>query len=96
MAFWLTFLTVIVMLSAGVAVLVLRNYMAAVIAMSVVSLALSILFVMLRAPDVALAEAAVGSGLSSVLLILTLRRVGLWRIETGTSATSPDNSDKTA
>ncbi len=95
MAFWLTLITVIIMLSAGVAVLVLRNYMAAVIAASVVSLALSILFVLLRAPDVALAEAAVGSGLSSVLLVLTLRRVGLWQIETDASSTSSD-SDKAA
>lgn len=95
MAFWLTLITIIIMLSAGIAVLLLRNYMAAVIAASVVSLTLSILFVLLRAPDVALAEAAVGSGLSSVLLVLTLRQVGLWRVETDTTSPSSD-SDKAA
>ncbi len=90
MAFWLTLATVLVMLSAAIGVLVLRNTLAAVVATSVVSLALSILFVLLRAPDVALAEAAVGSGLSGVLLVLTLRRVGLWHIENPPSPPSKD------
>ncbi len=85
MAFWLTLVTVIMMLSAGIGVLLLRSELAAVVATSVMSLALSILFVLLRAPDVALAEAAVGTGLSSVLLVLTLRRVGLWRISSSSS-----------
>jgi uncharacterized MnhB-related membrane protein len=67
-----------VMLLAAVAVVVLRGFLAAVAALAAVSLALSVLFVLLRAPDVALAEAAVGAGLSGVLLALTLRRVGLW------------------
>jgi energy-converting hydrogenase B subunit D len=76
---WIALATVIVMLAAAIGVLVLRSYLAAVAASSVVSLALSVLFVVLRAPDVALAEAAVGAGLSGLLFALTLRRVGLWR-----------------
>ena len=46
---------------------------AAVVASSVVSLALSVLFVILRAPDVALSEAAVGAGLTGALLALAVR-----------------------
>jgi energy-converting hydrogenase B subunit D len=76
---WVTLATLVVMLAAAVGVLLLRSYLAAVAASSVVSLALSVLFVVLRAPDVALAEAAVGAGLSGLLFALTLRRVGLWR-----------------
>lgn len=72
-------LTVMVMLGAALAVLELKSYLAAVGAASVVSLALSVLFVILRAPDVALTEAAVGAGLSGVLFALTLRKVGLWK-----------------
>lgn len=79
MMVWLALLTVITMLVAGLAVVFLRSLLAAVAASSVVSLALSVLFVILRAPDVALAEAAVGAGLSGVLLALTLRRTGQWR-----------------
>ncbi len=71
--------TVVVMLAAAIAVLLLPRLLAAVAAASVVSLALSVLFVVLRAPDVALAEAAVGAGLSGVLFAFTLRKVGLWK-----------------
>jgi uncharacterized MnhB-related membrane protein len=82
MLFWIALITLIVMLGAAFAVLFLQHYLAATAAASVVSLALSVLFVVLQAPDVALAEAAVGAGISSVILALTLRRVGLWKIET--------------
>jgi uncharacterized MnhB-related membrane protein len=78
---WIALLTVIVMLGAAVAVLTLENYLAAVVAASVVSLGLSVLFTLLQAPDVALAEAAVGAGLSSVIFALALRRMELWKIK---------------
>ena len=78
---WVALVLVLVMLAAAVAVLMLRNPIGAVAAASVVSLALSVLFVLLRAPDVALTEAAVGAGLSSLVLALGLRRLGLWQIE---------------
>jgi len=72
---WLGLLCVIVMIAAAIAVALLRNLMAAVVASSVVSLTLSILFVVLRAPDVAMTEAVVGAGLSGVLLAMTLRKL---------------------
>ncbi len=81
MLMWIALLTVIVMLGAAVAVLTLENYLAAVVAASVVSLGLSVLFTLLQAPDVALAEAAVGAGLSSVIFALALRRMELWKIK---------------
>jgi len=79
----LTLLIVFVMLVAAISVLLLRNMIAALAAASVVSLAVSIIFVVLRAPDVAMTEAAVGAGLSSLILALGLRRLGLWRLERG-------------
>ena len=79
----LTLIVVFVMLVAAIAVLLLRNMIAAVAAASVVSLAVAIIFVVLRAPDVAMTEAAVGAGLSSLILALGLRRLGLWRLEKG-------------
>lgn len=78
---WIAAVTVALMLAAAVAVLALRNFVAAVAATSVVGLALSVLFVLLRAPDVAMTEAAVGAGLSGVILALALRRLGLWRLD---------------
>ena len=72
---------VAVMLCSAVAVLLLEDFLAALAAFSVVSLGLSVLFVILRAPDVAMTEAAIGAGLSSLLFALALRRLGLWRIK---------------
>ena len=76
-----TLIIVVVMLSAAVAVLLMKNFLAALAAMSVVSLGMSVLFVILRAPDVAMTEAAIGAGLSSLLFALALRRLGLWHTE---------------
>ena len=78
---WIALVIVIVMLVSAVAVLALRNLLGALAAASVVSLSLSLLFALLRAPDVAMTEAAVGAGLSGVVLALGLRRLGLWRLE---------------
>ena len=78
---WLAIGIVFVMLAAAVAVLLFDNLLAATAAASVVSLAVSLLFVLLRAPDVAMTEAAVGAGLSALVLALGLRRLGLWRLD---------------
>ena len=82
---WVALLAVLVMLAGAVAVLLLNNFLAAVAATSVVSLGAAVIFVLLRAPDVALTEAAVGAGLSSVIMALCLRRLGLWRIAPDTT-----------
>jgi energy-converting hydrogenase B subunit D len=76
---WLVLMIVVVMLLSAVAVLLMKNFMAALAALSVVSLGMSVLFVILRAPDVAMTEAAIGAGLSSLMFALALRRLGLWK-----------------
>ncbi len=81
--FWIALLAVALALGAAIATVLLRSYVAAVAAVSVVGLALSVLFVVLRAPDVALAEAAVGAGLTGVLFALAIRRMGLGRSDAG-------------
>lgn len=95
---WAALLLVSVMLGAALAVLLLKNLLAAVVAAAVVSLSLSALFVLLRAPDVALTEAAVGAGLSSLILALGLGRLGLARLknsepETRARLRGPDGVD---
>jgi len=76
---WVALTVVLVMLLSATAVLLMKNFVAALAAMSVMSLALSVLFVLLRAPDVAMTEAAIGAGLSSLLFALVIRRLGLWK-----------------
>jgi len=78
---WFLFVIVIVMLSAALMTMLLDNLLAATVSASVVSLGLAMVFVFLKAPDVAMTEAAVGAGLSSLILALGLKRLGLWKLD---------------
>jgi uncharacterized MnhB-related membrane protein len=50
-----------------------RNLVHSILALGVFSLILALEFYILRAPDVAIAEAAIGAGLSTTIFIITLR-----------------------
>lgn len=89
---WIALLVVIVVLVSAVLVLTLKNLIGAVAVSGVVSLGVAVLFVLLHAPDVAMTEAAVGAGLSGVVLALGLRRLGLWRLEGTPKATDHTSS----
>ena len=85
---WFLFVIVVIMLAGGLLAMLLDNFLAATVAASVVSLGLAAVFVFLRAPDVAMTEAAVGAGLSGLILALGLKRLGLWKLDV------PVSSDK--
>jgi uncharacterized MnhB-related membrane protein len=87
---WIALTVVALTLGAALLVLLLDNLLAAVAAASVVSLGVSVMFVILQAPDVAMTEAAVGAGLSSLILALALRRLGLIRLAVGGDAGNDD------
>ncbi|WP_129115173.1 DUF4040 domain-containing protein [Halegenticoccus tardaugens] len=53
---------------------VLRDVLGVVIASAAYSLGIAVLWVLLRAPDVALTEAAVGAGVTTVLFLLTIAK----------------------
>ena len=81
---WLDLIVVVLValiLTGAMATLLLENLLGAAVASALVSLGVSVFFVLLRAPDVALTEAAVGAGLGGLLLALAAKRLGLWRIE---------------
>jgi uncharacterized MnhB-related membrane protein len=50
-----------------------RNLVHSILSLGVFSLLLALEFYILRAPDVAIAEAAIGAGLSTTIFIITLR-----------------------
>jgi uncharacterized MnhB-related membrane protein len=75
------FIMVVLVLAGALATLLLDNLLGASVATALVSLGVSVLFVILRAPDVALTEAAVGAGLGGLLLALAAKKLGLWRLE---------------
>jgi len=63
-----------VILIAAVGAAVHRNLLSAVVFAGVASLAVSFLFLRLSAPDVAMTEAAIGAGLSTVIFLIAVRR----------------------
>jgi len=68
-----TFL-VIIMLMCAILACVFKDLLNALIASSIVSLITAILFFILQAPDVAMAEAAIGTALVIVIFIVAIRR----------------------
>ena len=63
------------MLAGALVAVMGREVVTAVIAAGVVSLLASILYLLLSAPDVAMTEAAIGSGLTTVIFLLVLHRI---------------------
>ena len=52
-----------------------KNLLAAIISAGVISLLASVIYLMLAAPDVAMTEAAIGSGLTTIIFIFTLKKI---------------------
>jgi energy-converting hydrogenase B subunit D len=65
-------LPILIVISAAVAV-ILKDLIAATIAVAAMSLLLSLEFYILQAPDVAIAEAGVGACLTTAILIIAIR-----------------------
>jgi multicomponent Na+:H+ antiporter subunit B len=61
-------------LATAVATALLRDVLAAIIASGAYSLGIAIVWVFLRAPDVALTEAAVGAGVMTLLFLMTIAK----------------------
>ncbi|KAJ52473.1 putative MnhB-related membrane protein [Clostridium tetanomorphum] len=53
----------------------MKSLLGAIIVFTVYSLLMAILWQQLNAPDLAITEAAVGAGVTTVLFILTLKRI---------------------
>ncbi len=66
----LTFLLV-----CAIAVSVTKNLLSSVIIFMSYSLVVSILWLLLRSPDLAITEAAVGAGITSTLFFVTLQNI---------------------
>lgn len=66
----------LVLAGAAAAALMQKKLLHAVIVFMVFGLIMSVIWVSLRAPDLAITEAAVGAGVTGVLLFLTLKKTG--------------------
>lgn len=65
----------ILLVICGFASCLNKNLMVSVIIIMAFSVLMSIIWAMLEAPDLAITEAAVGAGISSILLFITLLKL---------------------
>ncbi len=65
----------LILIITGVAAPLQKQPLLMVITYTTFGLVMSVLWMLLQAPDLAITEAAVGTGVSGVLFYLTLRRV---------------------
>lgn len=59
----------------GISTCVSRNLLVSLVIFMAYSVIMSVVWVLLQAPDLAITEAAVGAGVSSLLLFLTLKKI---------------------
>lgn len=71
----------LIMVSAALVALYQKKLSVAIIAAGTVSLIASVLYLLLAAPDVAMTEASIGSGLSTIIFFYVLNKI---RNENGT------------
>lgn len=74
-------LVLLFMLGSALAAATLRNVVGSIVAFAGYSFGVAVLWAFLRAPDVALTEAAVGAGITTVLFLLTIARTTVSRSE---------------
>ena len=65
----------IIMIIAAFLAIRLKNLLSAIISAGVISLLASMIYLLLAAPDVAMTEAAIGSGLTTIIFIFTLKKI---------------------
>ncbi len=68
-------LLLLILLITGIAAPLQKQPLIVVISFTTFGLAMSVIWMILQAPDLAITEAAVGTGVSGVLFFLTLRRI---------------------
>lgn len=66
----------LIMILGAVATAISKNILASVIIFMVYSLMMAVLWQQMNAPDLAITEAAVGAGITSVMFFIALRRMG--------------------
>jgi len=67
-------LLVVLMLAAAICAAVFKDLISAVISGCLVSLIAAVLFYLLHAPDVAMAEASIGAALVTAVFIIAIKR----------------------
>jgi uncharacterized MnhB-related membrane protein len=71
-----TIILLVFLLVCAIAASLSKNLLNTVLVYMSFSLVMSIIWILLESPDLAITEAAVGAGITSVLFFLTLKKIG--------------------
>lgn len=72
---YLSLLLLLFILVCAVSVSLTRDLLSAIIIFMVQSLAMSVVWILLQSPDLAITEAAVGAGVTTLLLFVALKKI---------------------
>ncbi|SDI74047.1 hydrogenase subunit MbhD domain-containing protein [Proteiniclasticum ruminis] len=67
---------IVFLIVSAIAVERTKDLLGAVIIFTAYSLVMSLLWLLLRAPDVAMTEAAIGAGITTILFVVVISRTG--------------------
>ena len=71
----LNIILLVFILGCALAVALSKNLLQAIVIFMSQSLAMSVIWILLESPDLAITEAAVGAGITSLLLFVTLKKI---------------------
>ena len=72
---FLNILLLVFILACALAVALSKNLLVSIVIFMSQSLAMSVIWIMLESPDLAITEAAVGAGITSLLMFVTLKKI---------------------
>ena len=75
------FLVLIGLIATAYLAVKLRDLMACAVMLGIFSFLLSLEFFILQAPDVAIAEAGIGAGLTTAIFVMAIRKTSRWEVE---------------
>lgn len=77
----LNVILLVLILACAVSVSLTKNLLSAVIIFMAQSLAMSVVWILLESPDLAITEAAVGAGVTSLMMFVALKKIHAVRDE---------------
>lgn len=66
---------ILFLIGSSIAVSLIKDMLGAIVVFMVYSLIMAILWEQLNAPDLAITEAAVGAGVTTILFVISLKRI---------------------
>lgn len=70
-----TYILLIFLIVCAVSVSLIKNLLTATVVLMGYSLVMSVIWMLLESPDLAITEAAVGAGVTSILFFITLKKL---------------------